>query len=106
MISTVGLDLISGAQRFTFGLPSLFDGLPLVALLTGLFALPEAVVLLTEKHAGLRTGGGNQKVWLHWAEFTAVFPTMLLGTAVGFLMGLIPGLAGAFRPGFPIISPG
>jgi putative tricarboxylic transport membrane protein len=98
MISTVGLDLISGAQRFTFGVPSLFDGLPLVALLTGLFALPEAVVLLTEKHAGLRTGGGNQKVWLRWAEFTAVFPTMLMGTALGFIMGLIPGLAGSVPP--------
>jgi putative tricarboxylic transport membrane protein len=100
MLSTIGLDLISGVQRFTLGIPSLFDGLPLVALLTGLFALPEAIVLLTEKHAGFRldTARGNQAVWLRWREFVAVFPTMLLGTIVGFVMGLVPGLAGSIPP--------
>jgi putative tricarboxylic transport membrane protein len=100
MLSTIGLDLISGAQRFTFGIPSLFDGLPLVALLTGLFALPEAVVLLTETQAGFQKNPaqGNTAVWLHWREFAGVFPTMLLGTIVGFVMGLIPGLAGSVPP--------
>ncbi len=100
MLSTIGLDLISGVQRFTLGIPSLFDGLPLVALLTGLFALPEAIVLLTEKHAGFRldTARGSQAVWLRWREFAAVFPTMVLGTIVGFVMGLVPGLAGSIPP--------
>ncbi|HEX3864690.1 MAG TPA: tripartite tricarboxylate transporter permease [Stellaceae bacterium] len=100
LLSTVGLDLISGTQRFTFGIPSLFDGLPLVALLTGLFALPEAVVLLTEKQAGFQLDSrrGSQAVWLRWREFAAVFPPMLLGTAVGFIMGLVPGLAGSVPP--------
>jgi putative tricarboxylic transport membrane protein len=99
-LSTVGLDLISGVQRFTFGFPSLFDGLPLVALLTGIFALPEAVVLLTEKHAGFQVDAnqGDKTVWLHWREFVAVFPIMALGTALGFVMGLIPGLAGSVPP--------
>ena len=100
LLSTMGIDLISGTQRFTFGIPSLFDGLPLVALLTGLFALPEAVVLLTEKHAGFEVDAnrGNQAVWLRWREFVGVFPTMVLGTTVGFVMGLIPGLAGSIPP--------
>ncbi|HVC52310.1 MAG TPA: tripartite tricarboxylate transporter permease [Stellaceae bacterium] len=100
MLSTIGLDLISGVQRFTFGIPSLFDGLPLVALLTGLFALPEAIVLLTEKSAGFRrdASGGDRRVWLRWREFTGVFPVMCLGTGIGFVMGLIPGLAGSVPP--------
>ncbi|HET8995288.1 MAG TPA: tripartite tricarboxylate transporter permease [Acetobacteraceae bacterium] len=100
MLSTIGLDLLSGVPRFTFGIPSLFDGLPLVALLTGLFALPEAIVLLTEKSAVLQLGtnGGDHRVWLRWREFTGVFPVMCLGTAIGFVMGLIPGLAGSVPP--------
>lgn len=99
MLSTVGLDLISGVQRFTFGIPSLFDGLPLVALLTGLFALPEAIVLLTEEQTNFDLKNqGSTLVWLRWREFVAVFPTMTLGTVVGFVMGLIPGLAGSVPP--------
>jgi putative tricarboxylic transport membrane protein len=100
LLSTAGLDLISGQQRFTFGIPSLFNGLPLIPLLTGLFALPEAVVLLTEKHVHLRDGvaKGSNMVWLRWREFVDVFPTMLLGTVIGFVMGLIPGLAGSVPP--------
>lgn len=99
MLSTVGLDLISGTQRFTFGIPSLFDGLPLVALLTGLFALPEAIVLLTETQVNVNLDRrGNTLVWLRWREFTRVLPTMTMGTAVGFLMGLVPGLAGSVPP--------
>ncbi len=100
-LSTIGLDLISGVQRFTFGIPSLFDGLlPLVLAGPELFALPEAIVLLTEKHAGFQVAanGGDKIVWLRWREFTAVFPTMVLGTALGFVMGLIPGLAGSVPP--------
>jgi putative tricarboxylic transport membrane protein len=100
LLSTVGLDLITGQQRFTFGIPSLFNGLPLIPLLTGLFALPEAIVLLTEKHAGFLQGparGGNA-VWLRWHELAPVMPPMLLGTAIGFVMGLVPGLAGSVPP--------
>lgn len=100
MLSTIGLDPLSGVQRFTFGIPSLFDGLPLVALLTGLFALPEAILLLTEKGTGFQGGanGGDRRVWLCWREFTGVFPFMCLGTGIGFVMGLIPGLAGSVPP--------
>jgi len=100
LLSTVGLDLISGQQRFTFGIPAIFDGLPLVAMLTGLFALPEAIMLLTEPQPKFRTGTarGDTRVWLRWAEFAAVFPVMCLGTIIGFLMGLVPGLAGSVPP--------
>jgi putative tricarboxylic transport membrane protein len=37
-------------------------------------------------------------VWLRWGEFAGVFPVMCLGTAIGFVMGLIPGLAGSVPP--------
>jgi putative tricarboxylic transport membrane protein len=100
LLSVIGLDPISGGQRFTFGVPSLFNGLPLVGLLTGLFALPEAVALLTEPPAALlkATVKSRNIVWLSWRQFKGVFPMTLLGTAVGFFMGLIPGLSGSVPP--------
>lgn len=100
LLSVVGLDPIGGGQRFTFGIPALFNGLPLIALLTGLFALPEAVVLLTERRPGFssETFKNRNIVWLSWRQFKGVFPMTLLGTVVGFFMGLIPGLSGSVPP--------
>ena len=42
-IATVGLDPGSGIQRFTFGLPELFDGISLVAVVMGAFGLSEVL---------------------------------------------------------------
>jgi putative tricarboxylic transport membrane protein len=41
MIGTIGTDLQSGQSRFTLGIPEFFDGIDLVVVVVGLFALPE-----------------------------------------------------------------
>lgn len=40
-ISMVGLDPVSGQQRFVFDIPQLLGGLPFVPVLIGMFAIPE-----------------------------------------------------------------
>lgn len=99
-LSTVGLDQISGVSRFTFNQPTLYDGLPLVAVIIGTFAMPEAIEMLIgrEAHIAQRSLRIFQPVWLRMSEFIEVFRPAVLGTAVGFLMGLIPGLAGSVPP--------
>lgn len=44
LISTIGLDPITGAPRFTFGTPSMESGIQLVPALIGLFAVSEVLV--------------------------------------------------------------
>jgi putative tricarboxylic transport membrane protein len=94
-IATVGLDPGSGAERFTFGLPVLFDGISLVAVVMGCFGLSE---LLDQ----IRGGVDKKKKVL---GVTKLMPTatdlrrsalpFLRGSVIGFFMGLLPGSPGA-----------
>jgi putative tricarboxylic transport membrane protein len=45
LVATVGVDPFTGARRYTFGQIELWEGLPLVAVVTGIFAIPELVDL-------------------------------------------------------------
>src|SRR3546814_15574383 len=49
LVSTVGIHLVTGTERFTFGMPVLYDGIDFVPVLIGLFAISE---LLTQSPAG------------------------------------------------------
>lgn len=99
LLSTVGTDVLSGAPRFTFGVPQLLNGIPLVPLLLGLFAVSEAVRLLTKDRAVGRSAMSRQRlVWLSFTEWWRTVPVMLFGTVIGFVLGLLPGLAGTVPP--------
>ena len=52
-IGLVGIDQLTGQPRLAFGVPQLFEGLPVVALAVGLFAVAEAVATAL---AGRRAG--------------------------------------------------
>ena len=49
MIGTIGVDPVFGTPRATFGLLELYDGVPLIPTLIGLFAISEAFVMLEEE---------------------------------------------------------
>ena len=46
MIGAIGVDPVFGTPRATFGLLELYDGVPLIPALIGLFAISEAFVML------------------------------------------------------------
>ncbi|WP_242343084.1 tripartite tricarboxylate transporter permease [Anaeromyxobacter terrae] len=95
MIATVGIDLVSGAPRFTFGNPFLSDGIDFIVVAMGVFALAEVVTTAREIWAGTQSGVVKaDKVWLSWKEFTYSLPAILRGSFFGFLVGMLPG-AGA-----------
>ena len=49
MIGTIGVDPVFGTPRATFGLLELYDGVPLIPALIGLFAISEAFVMLEDE---------------------------------------------------------
>src|SRR3546814_15758437 len=65
LVSTVGIHLVTGTERFTFGMPVLYDGIDFVPVLIGLFAISE---LLTKSQPGHAVMGSIRKVAL---QFTA-----------------------------------
>ena len=101
--ATVGFDPNSAVARYTFGELRLLDGVDFVVLTIGLFAVSEVLLALESPHAphgphGSHGPHGQDKpVTVHRAKLTEWFSakgTMLRGTIIGFLVGVLPGAGG------------
>ena len=92
IISTVGMDPITGQARFVFGIRSLYDGLTLPAIMMGLFGVSEVLenigkYIKPEIYKGKITNFfGNREDWRQSTKPIA------RGTLLGFFMGVFPGI--------------
>ncbi len=89
-LSTIGMDPISGALRFTFGQPFLINGLDLVTIAMGLFGVSEILLGMENLHAV----GKPERLSSFWpdrSELKGTSKAIGRGTLLGFLIGLIPG---------------
>ena len=91
LLGIVGTDVNSGAARFAFGIPELTDGIGVVSVAMGLFGFAEIISnlettekreLITSKVTGL---------WPTKEQFKVAWPASLRGTALGSVLGLLPG---------------
>lgn len=91
LLSFVGRDPITAEARFTFGITYLEDGLPLAAVVLGLFALSQALVLSQEEGSisQFRTVG---RVWEGFLQVLRLPATILRASIVGIFMGVLPAL--------------
>lgn len=94
MIASVGIDLSTGVQRFTFNTLELFEGIDFIIAIVGLFAISELLFFL-ERHAGdgLKQVAIN-KLKLSPKDIVKVLPASFRGAVLGFVAGVLPG-AGA-----------
>ena len=95
LLATVGLDLVYGTDRFTFGSPDLMGGLNFIAVLIGLFALPEIFAFVREPKD---FGGGVRRLGHAHAtlgELKRCMKSILRGSLIGVFMGSIPGIGAA-----------
>jgi putative tricarboxylic transport membrane protein len=94
MIATVGVDISTGNQRYTYNILELYEGVDFIIAIVGLFAISELLFFI-EMHAG---AGLKQvtlnKLKLTMADIIHVLPTSLRGSVLGFVAGVLPG-AGA-----------
>jgi putative tricarboxylic transport membrane protein len=94
LLAFVGQDPIQGLNyRFTFGIPFLEDGLKLVPVTVGLFALSQAIVLAEEGGTIAEVVehiGGS--VWEGVRESLRRPLTIIRGGIVGILLGIMPAL--------------
>jgi putative tricarboxylic transport membrane protein len=90
----IGQDPIGALSRFSFGIPEIEAGIPLLPMLIGLFALPEIFVNI-EKKASAVIDEKSLKVSgepLRWHEFKASIRTIARSTMIGTSIGMIPGV--------------
>lgn len=91
--STVGLDLLTGRGRFVFGRTELMDGLNIIALVVGLYAFPELFSMISDGVKKRRDfDARNLKTYLRPREVAMVFKPMAIGSVIGAVVGMIPGL--------------
>ena len=92
-LGTVGMDVLSGRERFTYGIPTLRDGIGIIPVVVGLFGVNEVIETLSS----------NIKMEVLQKRIKGYLPTLqdwkdsggaiTRGTFLGFFMGVLPGMS-------------
>ncbi|HEX6980844.1 MAG TPA: tripartite tricarboxylate transporter permease [Alphaproteobacteria bacterium] len=90
LMGLTGTDLNSGQQRFTFGIAELADGINFVTLAIGVFGITEILINL-EHQATRKLDAIIGRLWPTREEARAAAPAALRGTAIGAVLGVLPG---------------
>ena len=96
--STIGIEQIYGAKRFTFGNMNLLDGLSSLSLFIGLFAFSEVLLILLKPREemdakpNIRDNSGSK---LSLREYWGEKFNMLISGVIGAFIGILPGIGGS-----------
>jgi putative tricarboxylic transport membrane protein len=104
LVGFIGLDSQSGQARYTFGQSTLFDGVDVVLLIIGMFAIGETLYVMVKGRTrpGQVTPLEPQKggfMWLTGEQWRRSWGPWLRGSAFGFPFGVLPS-GGAELPTF------
>lgn len=95
LLATVGLDLVYGTNRFTFGDPNMMGGLNFIAVLIGLFAIPEIIAMVWNPTGHVGKARSLGKNWVSFADYRKSFKSIVRGSMIGVFLGSIPGIGAA-----------
>jgi len=92
-MAAVGIDIVTGQLRLTFGFTELLKGFDFLIAVIGLFGIGEILLTIEE---GLVFKGASAKLNMRvvletWKELPRYWKTSLRSSAVGCLMGIVPG---------------
>ena len=93
ILASVGLDIVTGALRLTFGVTELMKGFDFIVAVIGLFGIGEILLTMEE---GLSFKGASARinprvVWETWKTLPRYWRTFIRGSMIGFWMGFKPG---------------
>ena len=97
LLSTIGMDAISGTQRLTFGLLELSDGVGLIPAIMGLFGVAEVIGNVEEEIKRTIISTKLKNLLPNLQDWRDSFWPILRGSVLGFFIGILPGPA-------PVIS--
>ncbi len=91
LVATIGLDPVTGDMRNTFDNPNLFNGLSLVPVLVGLFAVSQVFITIEDVIKGVVLKGGNlASKGLSLRDIYANTINLIRSSAIGTFIGIIP----------------
>jgi putative tricarboxylic transport membrane protein len=91
LLSLIGTDVTTGALRFDFGIPQLFDGVDFVPLALGIFGFAEIVKNLEPKDKTSLITSRISNLFPTREDFRRMAPAILRGTGLGAVLGILPG---------------
>ena len=92
LLATVGMDLTTGVERFTFGMYELSDGIGFIPVLTGLFAITELLVQASQLRQVQEHIALNVVKLPSLADFRKCMKSIVLSSGIGAFIGILPAL--------------
>ncbi len=86
----VGMDQITGQVRYTGGVPEFLDGIEIVLVAVGLFAVAEAMHAVLFEGQTVETENRMSRVTMSLSDWRRSIPAWLRGSAIGAPFGCIP----------------
>ena len=95
MLSTIGIDAMTGIVRFTYGVSSLNDGIDFLVIIIGVYAVTEVFKNLKDINAVYKFDSKSiGKVWITKDDWKRSIWPMLRSSPLGFVIGVLPGMGG------------
>jgi putative tricarboxylic transport membrane protein len=90
-LGLVGIDLQTGQARFTLGIPELLDGIDVVVVAVGLFAVGETLYTLARhRYENEEIYALKGSKWMSREDWSRSWKPWLRGTLLGFPIGALP----------------
>jgi TctA family transporter len=92
LLGQINTDVITGTARYSFDIPELTDGIGFVVIAMGVFGFGEIIANLgqPEEHREVFTKE-VKGLWPTREDFREAWPSVLRGTALGSVLGVLPG---------------
>lgn len=100
-MATIGIDVITGFPRFTFGNAYLEGGIQLVPFIVGIFSFSQVLVIVEDIFKGKKqivsedlAAATSGKLFPSIKEFFSIIPAIVEGSVIGTTIGILPGVGG------------
>lgn len=96
LIGTIGIDSVSGHERFTFDIFYLTGGFNFIVLLAGLYGIPPAINLAQAAATSALTSSGLTitRAKERFRNWRSLVPTWIRSSSIGIIVGVLPGVGG------------
>ncbi|MCC6777290.1 MAG: tripartite tricarboxylate transporter permease [Hyphomicrobiales bacterium] len=91
LTAAVGIDVVNGRERFTFGSVDLSGGVELLAVVIGLFGVAEVLINVETMARTTVLAERIRGLWPTLADWRMSWKPILRGSGLGFLLGIVPG---------------
>ncbi|MEY3875739.1 MAG: hypothetical protein RIR50_910, partial [Pseudomonadota bacterium] len=91
LLGLIGTDVNSGTARYSFDIPELTDGIGFVAIAMGVFGFAEIMNNLEQKEKRETFLDKVTTLWPSKEDFKRMVPSILRGTSIGSILGVLPG---------------